>query len=79
VQTDLSKAAMNDALSRFSKVVRGADVAVVYYSGHGMQFEGKNYLLPIDADLETAADVNRFQLTDVDDLVDVLSAASGCN
>jgi uncharacterized caspase-like protein len=77
VQTDLNKAAMNSALSQFSKAVRGADVAVVYYSGHGMQFEGKNYLLPVDANLETAADVNRFQLTAVDDLIDVLAAASG--
>jgi uncharacterized caspase-like protein len=50
---------------------------MVYYSGHGMQFEGKNYLLPIDANLETAADVNRFQLTSVDELVDVLSAVDG--
>jgi branched-chain amino acid transport system substrate-binding protein len=77
VQTDLNKAAMNGALSQFSKAVRGADVAMIYYSGHGMQFEGKNYLLPVDANLENSADVNRFELTAVDDLIDVLSAASG--
>ena len=31
-----------------------ADVAVVYYAGHGMQVDGQNYLIPIDAELENA-------------------------
>jgi invasion protein IalB len=75
--TDLDRTAMNTAVSRFSRLVPEADVAVVYYSGHGMQFSGKNYLLPIDANLESAADVNRFQLMPVDDLIDVLGAAKG--
>jgi branched-chain amino acid transport system substrate-binding protein len=75
--TDLTRAAMNSTLSQFSRAVRGADVALVYYSGHGMQFEGKNYLLPVDANLESTADVNRFNLLAVDDLIDILSAAGG--
>ena len=68
-----SRSRSNTAISRFSRLVPGADVATVYYSGHGMQFAGKNYLLPIDANLESAADVNRFQLMPVDDLIDVLT------
>jgi invasion protein IalB len=74
--TDTDRSSMNVALDRFSKLVRGANVAVVYYSGHGMQFDGKNYLLPIDANLETLQDVNRFALLPVDDLSDVLSGAN---
>jgi hypothetical protein len=77
VATDLDRAGMNDAISRFSRKVTNANIAVVYYSGHGMQFSGKNYLLPTDANLEGVADVNRFQLTPVDDLVDLLAAAKG--
>jgi hypothetical protein len=50
---------------------------MVYYSGHGMQFAGKNYLLPVDAQLETADDVNRFRLLPLDDLFDVLQHAPG--
>lgn len=50
---------------------------MVYYAGHGMQFEGKNYLLPVDASLESAEDVNRFRLMPVDDIVDVLGSAKG--
>jgi uncharacterized caspase-like protein len=75
--TDLDRTGMNNAIDRFSRIVPGADVAVVYYSGHGMQFNGKNYLLPVDARLESSADINRFRLLPVDDVVDLLSSAKG--
>jgi uncharacterized caspase-like protein len=77
VATDLNRAGMDDALDRFSRSVGGAEIALVYYSGHGMQFAGKNYLLPIDARLVNADDVNRFRLVPVDDVVDVLQGAPG--
>ena len=44
--TDLSQAEMQDAAIRFSRVARNADVAMFYYSGHAMQFNGVNYLMP---------------------------------
>ncbi|WP_312016604.1 caspase family protein [Bradyrhizobium japonicum] len=75
--TDLDRGGMSNAMERFSRLVPGAGVAMVYYSGHGMQFEGRNYLLPVDASLESAADVNRFRLMPLDDLVDVLRSGSG--
>jgi hypothetical protein len=75
--TDLDRSGMNNAMERFSRLVPGASVAIVYYSGHGMQFEGKNYLLPVDASLESAADVNRYRLMPLDDLVDLLRSGSG--
>jgi uncharacterized caspase-like protein len=50
--TDLSKSGMDDALIRFARATRTADVAMFYYSGHAMQFGGINYLVPIDAKLE---------------------------
>jgi uncharacterized caspase-like protein len=42
-----------------------------------MQFQGKNYLLPIDAELQSSADVNKFKLLLVDDIIDALSSARG--
>jgi hypothetical protein len=45
-------AAMADALARFSERLQGADVALFYYAGHGLQFSGRNYALPIDARLD---------------------------
>ena len=32
-------------------------VAVVYFAGDGLQFEGKNYLVPVGADIATASDI----------------------
>jgi uncharacterized caspase-like protein len=77
VATDLDRAGMDDVLDRFSRTVGGAEIALVYYSGHGMQFAGKNYLLPVDARLTNADDVNRFRLLPLDDLFDVLQGAPG--
>src|SRR5262245_33184312 len=77
VATDLDRAAMNAAIGRFARTVDDADIAIIYYAGHGMQFSGSNYLLPIDARLESAADANRFQLMPVEDLLDALRPARG--
>jgi uncharacterized caspase-like protein len=77
VATDLDRNGMNDVLDRFSRAIGGAEIALVYYSGHGMQFAGKNYLLPVEARLENADDVNRFRLMPVDDVFDVLQGAQG--
>jgi uncharacterized caspase-like protein len=38
-------------LERFAEDAEGADVAVIYYSGHGIEAGGENYLVPVDADL----------------------------
>jgi uncharacterized caspase-like protein len=77
VAADLDRGGMNDALDRFSRQVAGADIALVYYSGHGMQFAGKNFLLPVDARLVSADDVNRFRLMPLDDILEVLQTAKG--
>ena len=37
------------AVNRFKEKLSNSDVAFVYYSGHGASYNGKNYLLPIDA------------------------------
>ncbi|WP_411956175.1 caspase family protein [Arvimicrobium flavum] len=49
---DLSKSETQATMARFAKVVRGADMAVFFYAGHGLQVSGRNYLLPVDAVLE---------------------------
>ena len=45
-------------LRDFSDKARDADVAVIYYAGHGMEVDGTNYLLPVDAVLERDTDVH---------------------
>ncbi|QQO22768.1 caspase family protein [Bradyrhizobium diazoefficiens] len=57
VKLDLNVAEMRKALRDFGGKAREADVAVVYYAGHGIELDGTNYLIPTDATLETDSDV----------------------
>ena len=42
---------MDDAVRRFGQKARKSDVALIYYSGHGLQLKGSNYLQPIGSEL----------------------------
>jgi uncharacterized caspase-like protein len=57
IKLDLSVVDMRKALRDFGAKARDADVAVVYYAGHGIELDGSNYLIPTDAMLETDTDV----------------------
>jgi uncharacterized caspase-like protein len=57
VRQDLNASEMRKALREFGARTRDADVAIVYYAGHGLEVDGTNYLIPIDAALETDTDV----------------------
>ncbi len=63
-QLDLDKSAMDTAVQNFGRQVQGADVALFYYAGHGVQVSGSNYLVPISANPTREADVD-FQMVDV--------------
>jgi uncharacterized caspase-like protein len=54
---DLPAAETRRALRDFADRARDADIAVVYYAGHGMEVDGTNYLIPVDAKLERDTDV----------------------
>ncbi len=54
---DLDIAAMRRALGEFEDRAQGSEWALVYYSGHGMELNGKNWLIPVDAVLARATDV----------------------
>lgn len=57
IRTDLNVAEMRKALRDFGGRARDAEVAVIYYAGHGIELDGTNYLIPTDATLETDSDV----------------------
>src|SRR4051812_31440521 len=63
-QLDLDKAAMDRAVQNFGRQVQGADVALFYYAGHGVQVAGSNYLVPVSSNPTREADVD-FQMVDV--------------
>jgi uncharacterized caspase-like protein len=54
---DLPAAETKRALRDFADRARDADIAVVYYAGHGIEVDGGNYLIPVDAKLERDTDV----------------------
>lgn len=47
---------MDEAIHKFGRLVENYEVALFYYSGHAMQFDGFNYLVPIEADLKIQSD-----------------------
>jgi len=54
---DLQATDMRRALREFADQARDADIAVVYYAGHGIEIDGTNYLIPTDARLERDTDI----------------------
>lgn len=55
---------MENAISRFGRQLRKqGGVGLFYFAGHGIQVNGRNYLIPIDANIETESDV-RFEAVD---------------
>jgi uncharacterized caspase-like protein len=56
LKRDLNANEMRRALRDFSDNVRDADIAIVYYAGHGIEIDGANYVIPVDAVLERDID-----------------------
>ena len=54
---DLGIQDMRTTLSAFEDLAKAADWAVVYYAGHGIEVDGRNYLVPVDAQLKRDSDV----------------------
>ena len=63
-QLNLDKTAIDNAVQNFGRQVQGADVALFYYAGHGVQVSGSNYLVPVNANPTREADVD-FQMVDI--------------
>ena len=61
---DLDKARFDAAVQSFGSQLIGADVALFYYAGHGLQVRGTNYLVPVTANPVRETDVD-FQMVDV--------------
>ena len=55
---DLDAQSMRRTVKRFADVLPGADVALFFYAGHAVQVNGKNYLAPVDADLQKESDLD---------------------
>ena len=72
---DADEDAMEDALEAFEEMSAGADLALVFYAGHGMEMDGANYLVPVDARLSSAAAVGR-ETVALDDVLNAVAEAT---
>jgi hypothetical protein len=57
LKLDLDIVQLRRAVSDFADLAASSDIAVVYYAGHGMEIDGVNYLIPVDAKLVRDFDV----------------------
>jgi len=64
-ELDLDKAHFDRAVAEFGRAIAGADVALFYYSGHGLQVDGINFLVPVDANPSRRQDLD-FQMVSAD-------------
>jgi uncharacterized caspase-like protein len=65
------RAEIQAAIKQFSQKVHGGDTAFVYFAGHAVQSQERNFLVPIDATISSDADV-RSQAVDIDLVLDPL-------
>jgi formylglycine-generating enzyme required for sulfatase activity len=68
-------AAFGEAVSAFEDKARDADVAIIYYAGHGVSVDGTNWLLPTEIDVARKQEL-RYEAISADDLVGAVRGAS---
>lgn len=74
LRTNLTQRGMVESLRDFGARIGRDGEAVFYYSGHGMQVKGRNYLIPVDADIRGEDEVPYMSL-DMAQVLDKLEAA----
>lgn len=75
---DTSKSDLTEAVARFGAAIKDPKVkfALFYYAGHGLQQDWRNYLVPVSADIRSAADV-KAKTVDVSELLGYMEQATG--
>ncbi|MCE9638604.1 MAG: caspase family protein, partial [Betaproteobacteria bacterium] len=74
LKTDANQREMTRSFSEFGRKLVPGSVSLFYYAGHGMQVRGKNFLIPVDAEIDNEASV-RSEAVDVDQIFDHLGSA----
>lgn len=65
---------MEKSITSFGGMAKGSDVALFYFAGHGVQVEGMNYMIPIDATLESE-EQTKYRCTNMNYVLTVLEKA----
>jgi formylglycine-generating enzyme required for sulfatase activity len=75
---DLDRRAMVERIRAFSRKLDHTEVALFFYSGHGLQVSGRNYLVPVDAKLERPGDLE-FEMIDLGQVLQQMSDEARVN
>jgi len=54
---NLTKEEMDETITDFGRKIADSDAALFYYAGHGLQVKGQNYMVPVDANIDSEAKV----------------------
>ena len=73
---DLGREATVRALNEFRRKAAASEAAVLYYAGHGIEVDKKNFMIPVDAKLQTAGDVE-FEAVPLDLFTRAVAGAGG--
>ena len=73
---DLDQAQMERAIGDFALSAASADVSLFYYGGHGLQVAAHNYLVPVDAEVRSADDIDK-RMIHLDSVLDDLAKGRG--
>jgi uncharacterized caspase-like protein len=73
---DLDHKGLRRAIGQFAGRVEGADVAIVYFAGHGATFGDTPYVVPVDAEFSSLSEM-RYELVTVEDLIGELRQVKG--
>jgi hypothetical protein len=73
---DTNKRDMDLSMAKFARLATDSDAALFYYAGHALQYQGRNYLMPVDAEVEDEVSL-RYQMMPIDDVRAALDRASG--
>lgn len=73
---DADRQALDRSMANFARAATNADTALFYYAGHAIQYQGRNYLMPVDAEIQDEVSL-RYQLVAVDDVRNALDRTNG--
>ncbi len=70
-----SRTQMTEAITRVRTMLQGKQgIGMLYYAGHGLQLEWRNFMVPVDAKISSSADIAA-QAVDVGSVIDAFKAA----
>ena len=75
---DLDKTPMDRTIRDFAEAIAGAEMGLFFYAGHGLQVNGQNYLVPVDARLTTASGLD-FEMVRLDLIQRVMEREASVN